>query len=77
MGASIFCWLNVTSQGEVITFSVLFGSFSGTIICLFPATIALTATKPNEIGSLVYGNGIGGFEYFYSYWNADLWGYDQ
>ena len=46
----IFCWLTVTSRGGMITFSVLFGFFSGTVIGLFPATIALTAIKSNEIG---------------------------
>ncbi|KAJ5305966.1 hypothetical protein PENANT_c015G03472 [Penicillium antarcticum] len=47
----IFCWLRVTSQGGMVAFSVLFGFFSGTVIGLFPATIAMTASKPNEIGS--------------------------
>ncbi|KAJ6027608.1 MFS monocarboxylate transporter [Penicillium canescens] len=41
----IFCWLTVTSQGGMIAFSMLFGFFSGTVIGLFPATIALTATS--------------------------------
>jgi ATP/ADP translocase len=35
----------------MIAFSVLFGFFSGTVIGLFTATIAMTASKPNEIGS--------------------------
>jgi predicted MFS family arabinose efflux permease len=46
-----FCWLKVTSQSGMIAFSVLFGFFSGTVIGLFTATIAMTASKPNEIGS--------------------------
>lgn len=46
-GASIICailifWLNVTSQS---------GFFSGTVNGLFSVTIAMTATKPNEVGS--------------------------
>ncbi|KAJ5754041.1 MFS monocarboxylate transporter [Penicillium nucicola] len=47
----IFCWLSVSSQGGLVVFSVLFGFFSGTVIGLFPATIAMTASRPNEIGS--------------------------
>ena len=35
----------------MIAFSVLLGLFSGTIIGLSPATIAMTAMDPNEIGS--------------------------
>lgn len=50
-GILIFCWLSIHSLGGMIAFSVLFGFFSGMVIGLLPATIAMTATKPNEIGS--------------------------
>ncbi|THC92561.1 hypothetical protein EYZ11_007949 [Aspergillus tanneri] len=50
-GILIFCWLRITSLGGMIVFSVLFGFFSGTVISLFTATIAMTAPKPNQIGS--------------------------
>lgn len=50
-GVLIFGWLSITSLGGMIAFSVLFGFFSGAIIGLFPATIAMTASQPNEIGS--------------------------
>lgn len=50
-GILILCWLRVNSHGGMIVFSVLFGFFSGTIISLFTATIAMTAPQPNQIGS--------------------------
>lgn len=50
-GVLIFCWLRIRSLGGMIAFSLLFGFFSGTVIGLFPATIAMTAARPNEIGS--------------------------
>ncbi|KAH8430942.1 MCT family MFS transporter [Aspergillus melleus] len=50
-GILIFCWLRITSHGGMIVFSVLFGFFSGTVISLFTATIAMTAPQPNQIGS--------------------------
>lgn len=50
-GILILCWLRITSHGGMIVFSVLFGFFSGTIISLFTATIAMTAPQPNQIGS--------------------------
>lgn len=53
-----FCWLAIHTLGGMIAFSVLLGFFSGTIIGLFPATIAMTASKPNEIGSYL-GMGLG------------------
>ncbi|KAJ5989590.1 MFS monocarboxylate transporter [Penicillium waksmanii] len=53
-----FCWLSINSLGGMIAFSVLLGFFSGTIIGLFPATIAMTAMNPNEIGSYL-GMGLG------------------
>jgi ATP/ADP translocase len=37
----------------MIMFSVLFGFFSGIVIGLFTATIAMTAPKPNVIGSYI------------------------
>lgn len=52
------CWLSINSLGGMIGFSVLLGLFSGAIIGLFPATIAMTANKPNEIGSYL-GMGLG------------------
>ncbi|KAJ5676118.1 hypothetical protein N7462_009015 [Penicillium macrosclerotiorum] len=52
-GILIFCWLSIDSLGGMIAFSVLFGFFSGTVIGLFPATIAMTAAKPSEIGSYI------------------------
>lgn len=50
-GILIFCWASITSLGGMIAFSVLFGFFSGNVIGMFPATIAMTASRPNEIGS--------------------------
>ncbi|KAJ5235785.1 MFS monocarboxylate transporter [Penicillium citrinum] len=52
------CWLAINSLGGMIAYSVLLGFFSGTIIGLFPATIAMTSEKPNEIGSYI-GMGLG------------------
>ncbi|KAJ5716851.1 hypothetical protein N7488_002497 [Penicillium malachiteum] len=52
------CWLSINSLSGMIVFSVLFGSFSGTVIGLFPATIAMTARQPNVIGSYM-GMGLG------------------
>ncbi|CAI7579030.1 unnamed protein product [Penicillium manginii] len=63
-GASIicgilnFCWLSIHSLGGMVGFSVLLGFSSGIVIGLFPATIAMTATKTNEIGSYL-GMGLG------------------
>lgn len=53
-----FCWLSINSLVGMIVFSMLLGFFSGTIIGLFPATIAMTAMNPNEIGSYL-GMGLG------------------
>ena len=57
-GILIFTWLSIQSLGGMIAFCILFGFFSGTVIGLFPATIARTAPKPNEIGSYM-GMGLG------------------
>lgn len=50
-GILVLCWLPIRSQDAIITFTALFGFFSGTVIAVFPATIAMTAPQPNEIGS--------------------------
>lgn len=50
-GILILCWLPIRSHGAIIAFAALFGFFSGTVIAVFPATIAMTAPQPNEIGS--------------------------
>jgi ABC-type microcin C transport system permease subunit YejE len=60
----------------MIACSVLFGFFSGTVIGLFPATIALTASKSNEIGSYM-GMALGVWGISTLYWNAYHRGYDQ
>lgn len=57
-GILILCWLAVKSHGGMIVFSVLFGFFSGTVVGLFAATIALTAPRLNVIGSYM-GMGLG------------------
>ncbi|RAL01426.1 MCT family MFS transporter [Aspergillus ibericus CBS 121593] len=57
IGASAICgililsWLAITSLPGMIVFAVLFGFFSGTTIGMFTATIAMTAPRPNVIGS--------------------------
>ncbi|RAL14387.1 MCT family MFS transporter [Aspergillus homomorphus CBS 101889] len=50
-GLLILCWLAVDSKGAMVAFAVLFGFFSGSVIGLFTATLALTAPRPNVIGS--------------------------
>ncbi|RAH44661.1 MCT family MFS transporter [Aspergillus brunneoviolaceus CBS 621.78] len=50
-GVLILCWLAVDSRGSMIVFALLFGSFSGSVIGLFTATLAMTAPRPNVIGS--------------------------
>lgn len=50
-GILILCWLPIRSHAAIIAFAALFGFFSGTAIGVFPATIAMTASQPNEIGS--------------------------
>ncbi|KAJ6028196.1 MFS monocarboxylate transporter [Penicillium herquei] len=57
-GILTLCWISINSLSGMIVFSVLFGFFSGTVIGLFPATIAMTAPQPNEIGSYM-GMGLG------------------
>ncbi|KAJ5721859.1 MFS monocarboxylate transporter [Penicillium malachiteum] len=57
-GILTLCWISINSLSEMIVFSVLFGFFSGTVIGIFPATIAMTAPQPNEIGSYM-GMGLG------------------
>ncbi|KAG2004010.1 hypothetical protein GB937_009248 [Aspergillus fischeri] len=52
-GVLILCWLRIKSHGGMVVFSVLFGFFSGIVIGLFTATIAMTAPKPNVIGSYI------------------------
>jgi MFS family permease len=52
-GILILCWLRIKSHGGMIVFSVMFGFFSGIVIGLFTATIAMTAPKPNVIGSYI------------------------
>lgn len=47
----MFCWIAATSLGAVIAFALLFGFFSGAIIGLFPATVAMTAPEANQIGT--------------------------
>ena len=60
--------------GPVVRFNV-YRFFSGTFIGIFPATIAMTAGKPNENGFL-HGNDAGGVELFWSDWDANYWGHD-
>jgi MFS family permease len=50
-GILILCWLPIQSHEAIIAFAALFGFFSGMVIAVFPATIAMTAPQPNEIGS--------------------------
>lgn len=50
-GILILCWLRIKSRGGMVVLSVLFGFCSGIVIGLFAATIAVTAPKPNVIGS--------------------------
>jgi MFS family permease len=50
-GILILSWLSIRSQGGIIAFAALFGFFSGIVIAVFPATIAMTAPQPNQIGS--------------------------
>ena len=50
-GILIFGWLGIKSHAGMIVFSALFGFFSGAVIGLFPATIAMTTPQPNQIGS--------------------------
>jgi len=57
-GVLNLCWLAIDSLGGMIAYSVLLGFFSGTIIGLFPATIAVTSEISNEIGSYI-GMGLG------------------
>ncbi|KAH8671582.1 putative MFS monocarboxylate transporter [Xylariales sp. PMI_506] len=57
-GLLTLCWLRIDSQKGMIAFSVLYGFFSGTMIGLFPATIAITAPRPNVMGSYL-GMGLG------------------
>lgn len=53
-----FCWLAIHTLGGMIVFSAFWGFFSRTIIGLFPATMAMTASKPNEI-NFYLGMGLG------------------
>ncbi|KAJ5727629.1 MFS monocarboxylate transporter [Penicillium malachiteum] len=57
-GILTLCWLSINSLSGMIVFSILFGFFSGTVIGLFPASIAMTAPQPNQIGSYM-GMGFG------------------
>ncbi|PWY65614.1 putative MFS monocarboxylate transporter [Aspergillus sclerotioniger CBS 115572] len=50
-GILILSWLAINSLSSMIVFSILFGFFSGTVVGMFPATIAMTAPRPNVIGS--------------------------
>ncbi|PYI31583.1 MFS general substrate transporter [Aspergillus indologenus CBS 114.80] len=50
-GVLILCWRAVNSKGSMVVFALLFGFFSGAAIGLFPATVAMTAPRPNVIGS--------------------------
>jgi predicted MFS family arabinose efflux permease len=52
-GILTFCWLAISSSGGMIAFSLLYGLFSGVVIGLFAATIAMTAPQPNVIGSYI------------------------
>ncbi|OJJ45906.1 hypothetical protein ASPZODRAFT_152862 [Penicilliopsis zonata CBS 506.65] len=50
-GVLILAWLAVDSLAGMVVFSVLFGFFSGTVVGLLTATIAMTAPTPAVIGS--------------------------
>ncbi|KAF5860653.1 hypothetical protein ETB97_001286 [Aspergillus alliaceus] len=50
-GVLIPSWIAVSELRGMVAFAVLFGFFSGTVIGLLPATLAMTAERPNEIGS--------------------------
>ncbi|RAH76811.1 putative MFS transporter [Aspergillus japonicus CBS 114.51] len=50
-GVLILCWRAVDSKGSMIVFALLFGFFSGAVIGLFTATVAMTAPRPNVMGS--------------------------
>lgn len=52
-GVLSLAWLAIDAHGSMIVFSALFGFFSGIFIGLFTATIALTAPRPNVIGSYI------------------------
>ncbi|EZF32491.1 aspyridones efflux protein [Trichophyton mentagrophytes] len=47
----MFTWLAATSLAGIIVFAVLFGFSSGAIIGLFPAAVAVTAPRANQIGT--------------------------
>ncbi|KAM5436384.1 hypothetical protein MferCBS31731_005875 [Microsporum ferrugineum] len=47
----MFSWLAATSLTGIIVFAVLFGFSSGAIIGLFPAAVAVTAPRANQIGT--------------------------
>jgi len=49
----IFCWLRTESKASITVFTALFGFFSGAVIGLFTATIAMLAPAPNKIGTYV------------------------
>ncbi|PWY75042.1 putative MFS monocarboxylate transporter [Aspergillus heteromorphus CBS 117.55] len=50
-GILILCWMAIESLAGMVVFSILFGFFSGNVIGMFTGTIALTAPRPNVIGS--------------------------
>ncbi|OOF89864.1 hypothetical protein ASPCADRAFT_212429 [Aspergillus carbonarius ITEM 5010] len=50
-GILILSWLAIKSLAGMIVFAILFGFFSGAVVGLFTATIAVTAPRPNVIGS--------------------------
>ncbi|KMQ48065.1 hypothetical protein A7C99_6268 [Trichophyton rubrum] len=47
----MFTWIAATSLVGIIVFAVLFGFSSGAIIGLFPAAVAVTAPRANQIGT--------------------------